>query len=185
MNNIMKLYGLLVFNGDHKLIYDRYNLNDFYFFMRGKIEDTIKKVSPELIKYVKLNSGYKINQTIEKHNFVAYILSSDKFYIVLTDDIYHERVALTLLHTLKNLKFNKSEFDNLFDSYLNPGENDKILKLQSELDATKLVLLDSIEALINRGESADELLKRTEVLKDSSFLLRKKSNELNSCCILF
>ena len=181
----MKLYAVLIFDEDHNLIYTNYNLDDFYFFVRNKIEDTVKLVSTELIKYVKLNSNYKINETIENNKFVIYGITTNKFYIAITNEEYPQRVAFTLLDKLKNSKFNKSEFDNLFNSYKDANEIDTILKLKNELNETKLILLDSIDKVIDRGENMDELLKKAEGLNETSTLLRRKTKDMNSCCIIF
>ena len=181
----MKLYALLIFGEDHKLIHTNYNLDDFYFFYRKKIEEMIERVSIELIKYVKLNNCYKIEEKIENNNFIIYGLISNKIYIFITDEEYPQRIVLTLLDKIQNPKINKTEIDNLFSSYKNANEIDKILKLKNELDETKLILLDSIEKLIDRGESMDELVKKAEGLNESSFLLMKGARDMNSCCILF
>ena len=86
---------------------------------------------------------------------------------------------------LRNLQFNKTEFDNIFSYYCNANETDKILKLKSEVNGNKEVLLDSIDKLLERGESVDELLNRTEKLKGTSDSFRIRTREMNSCCILF
>ena len=103
----MKLYALLIFDEDHKLVHTNYNLEDFYFFYRTKIIETIERISIEMIKYVKLNNCYKIDEKIENNNFIIYGLVTNNFYIAITDNEYHQRVAFTFLDKIKNSKFNK------------------------------------------------------------------------------
>jgi synaptobrevin family protein YKT6 len=181
----MKLYAILVFDEKFTLEYSNYNLDDFSFFYRMSIKASIERVLSELVKHFETNNYYKINETIEKHNFVVYTLTTTKFYIAITDDEYPQRIAFTYLDKLRNLQFNKIEFDNIFSHYCDANETDKILKLKGEVNETKDVVLDSIDKLLERGESIDELLQRTEKLKTTSDLFRIRTREMNSCCILF
>ena len=183
----MKLYALLIYDENHKLTYSKYNLDDFYFFIKAKMQETIEIFSKELIKNVKLNSYYKITDHIQGLNLdiEVYGLTSNKYYIAITDPSYHRRVAFSLLGILKNEKKSSSEIDNLFMSYQNPNSFDKILQTKQEIDETKLILLDSIDKLLERGESLDDLVDKAKNLSATSALFKKKTNELNSCCSLF
>lgn len=181
----MKLYAVLVFDEGHKLLYSNYNLENFPFFYRWKIQENIENITTNLLKCVKLNNYHKINEPIDNNNFVVYSITTDKFYIAITDDIYLQRIAFTLLNTLKNSEFDKVEFGKLFMAYQDVNEIDKILKLRNELDETKLVLLDMIDKIIDRGESMNDLLERAERMNENSVLLRIKAKELNSCCTIF
>ena len=183
----MKFYALLVYDENHKLTYSNYNLDDFFFFYKSKMQEAIEIFSKELIKNVKLNSYYKITDHIQGLNLdiVIYGLSTNRYYIAITDLTYPRRVAFDLLNTLKNGNLKSIEIDDLFISYQNPNQHDKILLTRQELDETKLILLDSLDKLLERGESLDELVDKAKNLSATSALFKKKATDLNSCCILF
>lgn len=75
---------------------------------------------------------------------------------------------LHLLDTSENI-------DKLFKSY----QNDKMTEIKNQLDESKMIILDSLEALLHRGESIDDLLIRSQQLEDSSFIFARKTKEMN------
>ena len=178
----MKLYALLVFNNFHQLEYSNYNLSEFFFIYRTKIKEGIESVAIELIKNAKTNNFYKINEKFQDVEMSIYLLSNDKIYIVLTDNEYPQRVVFTLLHSIKNA--NVVQKDTLFESYQNPDKHDKITQIKNELEETKIIMFDSIDKLMERGENLNELLQRAENLSETSFLFVDKTKDMNRCCVI-
>jgi synaptobrevin family protein YKT6 len=88
--------------------------------------------------------------------------------------------------------------------YQDPKQADSILKIQQELDETKIVLHKTIESVLERGEKLDSLVERSEKLGVSSkqfyaqvsivlveILLswgqeadKIQAKKQNSCCVL-
>lgn len=180
----MKLYALLVYDEKQKLVYKNYNLEDFLIFYRPKIKETIEEFSREIIKNVKKDSRYKINQKNEDFDIVIYGSTFSKYYIAITDPKYPQRTAFTLINTINTIK-NTADLDNLFETYQNPQTTDKVSLIQQEMDDVKVILLDSIEKLLERGESMDDLLNRTYELNIDSDIFKRKAKDLNSCCVIF
>ncbi|VDP58577.1 unnamed protein product [Schistosoma mattheei] len=48
--------------------------------------------------------------------------------------------------------------------YQNPTEADGLMRLQNELDETKVILHSTLESLLSRGEKLDDLVERSEGL---------------------
>ncbi|CAG0881443.1 unnamed protein product [Cyprideis torosa] len=65
--------------------------------------------------------------------------------------------------------------------YQNPKEADGITKLQYELDDTKIILHNTMEAVLQRGEKLDDLVAKSEGLSAQSKLFYKTARKANSC----
>ena len=66
--------------------------------------------------------------------------------------------------------------------YQNPVEVDPLMTIQNELDETKIILLDSLEEILKRGENLEDLVTKSEVLTEHSKMFYKTVKKTNSCC---
>lgn len=68
--------------------------------------------------------------------------------------------------------------------YQDPRQADSILKIQQELDETKIVLHKTIESVLERGEKLDNLVARSEGLSAQSKMFYSTAKKQNSCCVM-
>ncbi|KAL1407068.1 palmitoyltransferase [Vanrija albida] len=68
--------------------------------------------------------------------------------------------------------------------YQDPKQADTIMKVQQELDETKIVLHKTIESVLERGEKLDNLVERSNALSAQSKMFYKTAKKQNSCCIV-
>jgi synaptobrevin family protein YKT6 len=121
--------------------------------------------------------------------------------IVVSDKEYPPRVAFTLLSKVlsayeqqmgvnwktitedQNPSADKIQFmtDDLA-LYQNPKEADKLLAVQSQLDSIKDVMQTNIEQMMQRGETLDSLMGKSEDLNTASVAFYKQAKKANSCC---
>lgn len=73
----------------------------------------------------------------------------------------------------------------LLKQYQNPHEADTLLKLQKDLDETKIILHGTIESVLKRGEKLDELVQKSEELSVISKQFYKNTKKANQCCTYF
>lgn len=66
--------------------------------------------------------------------------------------------------------------------YQNPEEADSIMKIQKELDETKIVLHKTIESVLQRGEKIDDLVAKSDGLSAQSKMFYGQAKKQNSCC---
>lgn len=59
---------------------------------------------------------------------------------------------------------------------------DRIAKIQQDLDQTNVLLYQSIQSLLRRGETLDQLLDKSNDLSLASQMFAKRAKKLNSCC---
>uniref|UniRef100_A0A8C7EVV2 YKT6 v-SNARE homolog n=1 Tax=Neovison vison TaxID=452646 RepID=A0A8C7EVV2_NEOVI len=74
--------------------------------------------------------------------------------------------------------------DDYLSRYQNPREADPMTKVQAELDETKIILHNTMESLLERGERLDDLVSKSEVLGTQSKAFYKTARKQNSCCAI-
>jgi len=181
----MKLYALLIYSDVYKLSYSNYNLDDFFFMYRPQIKSTIEKIADKMIRLTKPDTYYKINETVDETPIVIYGRTSNGYCIVITDPDYPPHTIFKLFNELEIPNMKSESKDKLFDAYQIPANVDKLCAIRQELDESKIILLDSINRLFDRGAQLDGLVDRTEQLRIESEILRDDAEDMNRCCILF
>lgn len=61
---------------------------------------------------------------------------------------------------------------------------DKIAKIQKDLDETKIILHQTIDSVLKRGEKLDALVDKSNDLSLASQMFYKQAKKTNSCCRL-
>lgn len=77
-----------------------------------------------------------------------------------------------------------SELKEYLAKYQDPQQADSILKIQKELDETKIVLHKTIESVLQRGEKIDDLVAKSDGLSAQSKMFYQQAKKQNSCCIV-
>ncbi|KAM6235118.1 synaptobrevin homolog YKT6 [Porphyrio hochstetteri] len=72
--------------------------------------------------------------------------------------------------------------DGYLSKYQNPRDADPMTRVQAELDETKIILHNTMESLLERGEKLDDLVSKSEVLGAQSKAFYKTARKQNSCC---
>ncbi|KAM5434673.1 palmitoyltransferase [Microsporum ferrugineum] len=68
--------------------------------------------------------------------------------------------------------------------YQDPTQADSIMKIQKELDETKIVLHKTIESVLERGEKIDSLVAKSDGLSAQSKMFYGQAKKQNSCCVV-
>lgn len=131
----------------------------------------------------------------------CYARSEGLAALIISDGEYPVRVAFSLLNKVLDeylAKHPKTEWENAssnsgldfpeLDDYLkkyqDPHQADTIMKVQQELDETKIVLHKTINSVLERGEKLDSLVDKSEALSSSSRMFYKQAKKTNSCCTI-
>ncbi|ODV86630.1 hypothetical protein CANARDRAFT_27056 [[Candida] arabinofermentans NRRL YB-2248] len=179
---------------------DAKDLSSFSFFVRPKVDPFMTFFAETIAE--RTEPGQR--QSVEESEYVGHVYTRAEGVsgVIISDKDYPIRPAYTLLNKLLDEYISSHptsewnsvietspalKFDNL-DKYLakyqNPTEADAIMKVQQELDETKIVLKDSIESILLRGEQLDSLVDKSEVLSASSKTFYKQAKKTNSCCVI-
>jgi synaptobrevin family protein YKT6 len=66
------------------------------------------------------------------------------------------------------------ELKEYLTKYQDPHQADSIMKIQKELDETKIVLHKTIESVLQRGEKIDDLVAKSDGLSNQSKMFYRK-----------
>jgi synaptobrevin family protein YKT6 len=69
--------------------------------------------------------------------------------------------------------------------YQDPKQADTIMRVQAELDETKVVLHKTIESVLERGEKLDNLVERSNALSAQSKMFYKTAKKVSPTCLQF
>jgi len=70
----------------------------------------------------------------------------------------------------------------LLKQFQDPGQADQLTKIMHELEQTKMVLHETIEAALERGQKIDALVDKSNDLSGSSKMFYKTAKKQNQCC---
>ena len=110
---------------------------------------------------------------------VAGIIISDKEYPALVahqllskvvDEFLSQHPRSEYAHTASRLAF--PALKDYIVKYQDPQQADSIMKIQKELDETKIVLHKTIESVLERGEKIDDLVQKSDGLSAQSKVSR-------------
>lgn len=70
----------------------------------------------------------------------------------------------------------------LLTKWQNPREADSLTRVQDEIEETKVVLHNTIQSVLERGEKLDDLVKASENLSEQSKMFYTQARKMNKCC---
>jgi synaptobrevin family protein YKT6 len=73
------------------------------------------------------------------------------------------------------------ELPGYLAQYQNPENADSLMKIQKELDETKVVLHNTINAVLDRGEKLEDLEAKSKDLQGKSYFQYQQAKKMNSC----
>lgn len=176
------------------------DLSQFSFFERSSVSQFMTFFSETVSQ--RTLAGQR--QSIEEGNYVGhtYTRLEGLSCVVITDKEYPVRPAYTLINKIldeylslhpanewkniaaTNASFDYEKLDTYLKKYQDPSQADSIMKVQQELDETKIVLHKTIESVLQRGEKLDSLVDKSEALSSSSRMFYKQAKKTNSCCVI-
>ncbi|XAR50745.1 hypothetical protein NMG60_11005160 [Bertholletia excelsa] len=74
--------------------------------------------------------------------------------------------------------------DEALTKFQDPAQADKLLKVQRELDETKIILHKTIDSVLARGERLDSLVEKSSDLSSASQMFYKQAKKTNQCCTI-
>jgi len=96
----------------------------------------------------------------------------------------HPRSAWPTMQPKKAGDFDKFLAERLA-KYQNPRNADQISQVQAEIDETKIVMYDTINKMLERGEKLDDLVNKSDELSAQSKLFYKSARKTNQCCTMW
>ncbi|KAK9150076.1 hypothetical protein Syun_008385 [Stephania yunnanensis] len=199
----MKITALMVLkcSGDGAtdpiILANAYDVSQFGYFQRGGVKEFILFVGRTVAKRTPPNQRQSVqHEEYKVHSYNRNGLCALGFM----DDHYPVRSAFSLLNkVLDEYQKNFGDSWRTIQSdvtqpwpYLNesltkfqdPAEADKLLKIQRDLDETKIILHKTIDSVLARGEKLDSLVEKSSDLSAASQMFYKQAKKTNQCCTI-
>ncbi|XP_059619380.1 synaptobrevin homolog YKT6 [Phlebotomus argentipes] len=196
---MVKLHALSIFyKGPHeaRLLKAAFDLQSFSFFQRGSVQEFMSFASKTIVERTQVASRQSVKQDVYMCH--VYVRADSLSAVLIADHEYPGRVAHTLITkvmddfalkvtpdqwpTGSDATVNFTQLPALLAKYQNPREADALTKIQGDLDETKIILRNTIEAVLERGEKLDDLVVKSEQLSVQSKAFYKTAKKTNSCC---
>ena len=175
-------------------------LSDFPYFSRSMIAGIIQFAGRTCVQRTRVGCRQSIQKDDGEVPFVAhvYVRSDGLAGLVMADKEYPARVAFglitkTLVDYEQRVGVNWKQMDADQQSepdymqadivlYQDPRKADKLTAIQTQLDDVKDVMQTNIEQLLQRGETLDSLMAKSDDLGLASVQFYKQAKKANSCC---
>ncbi|EME29285.1 VAMP-like protein YKT61 [Galdieria sulphuraria] len=173
-----------------------YHLNEFGYFQRNSIREFANFFAKTLVKRVPCGERASVEH---QDTYVCHVYNapSGLATVVLCDKEYPRRVAFTLLGKVID-EFTKEFNENVWkttyieltcsfvqkavDEYQDPAKADSIVRIQKDLDETKIILHKTIDSVLERGTKLDALVEKSNDLSMQSKMFYRTARKQNSCC---
>ncbi|KAF1842632.1 snare-like protein [Cucurbitaria berberidis CBS 394.84] len=173
-------------------------LTSYSRFTRGSISEFTSVFAQTVAERTRPGQRQDVEQ--DQYVFHAYARTEGVCGIIISDQEYPSIVAHQLLSkivdeftskyprtayasaTTDTSKLSFPELKDYIVKYQDPQQADNIMKIQKELDETKIVLHKTIESVLERGEKIDNLVAKSDGLSAQSKMFYTQAKKQNSCC---
>jgi len=196
----MKLYYIGIIRNDPKPAHELVSvaeLSSFSFFQRSTVSEFLSMFAGTVAERIAPGARQDIEE--QSYTFHVYGRSEGLACVCISDHEYPKLVAHKLLSQIADEflsanprpkwaagsgKIEMPQLGGYIQKYQDPKQADSILKIQQELDETKIVLHKTIESVLERGEKLDSLVERSRDLSVTSKQFYTQAKKQNSCCVL-
>jgi synaptobrevin family protein YKT6 len=176
----MKVFSIIIFKKIKENIdiqKEAYNLSDVPFFYRNKTKDLLKFLSKTVAERIQ-----NLKSCITEKDYLIYTLNINNLItITITDKEYPQRIAFSMLDKISQ-DMENINLEKIIEKYQNPNEADQMLKIQNEIESTKIIMIDAIDKVLERGEKIDDLVVKSSELSEESKTFYKDAKKMNSWC---
>ncbi|TFK80439.1 snare protein YKT6 [Polyporus arcularius HHB13444] len=198
----MKIFSLAVVltppNGSAVILSSASDLSSFSFYQRGSVSEFMTFFS----KTVSERTPPGQRSSVQENSYTAHVYNrggaEQLAAVMIADQEYPVRPAFSLLTKLLDdfiakvpqASYNTPsaisfpEINMYLQKYQDPRQADAIMKVQQELDETKIILHKTIESVLQRGEKINDLVDRSNELSAQSKMFYKTAKKQNSCCVV-
>jgi len=174
-------------------------LSSFGYFQRTGVKEMMVFFSRTFAKNVAPGG----RSSVKEQGFLCHSYSSPTGItaVCFADAEYPTRVAFGYLSKLcedftqaTGGQLSASTEDNCMDAafqtahmkllvqFQDPAQADQLTRIMSELEQTKVILHETIEAALERGQKIDSLIDKSNDLSGSSKMFFKTAKKQNQCC---
>lgn len=175
-------------------------LSSFSYFQRSSIGEMFTFFSRTFAANKQLAPGARTSVKHEAFLCHMYVSPFGVTAVAFADEEYPARVAFGYLSRLcevfveatggqavtsnedNSVPSFQAQHTKLLVQFQDPQQADQLTRIMHELEQTKLVLHETIEAALERGQKIDDLIVKSNDLSGSSKMFYKTAKKQNACC---
>lgn len=179
----MPVYALFaVRNEDYKIIKEAFYLDKFGFFVKIQIKNICRAIATDFSSQIKNgNDNYiEIEESLKTDKIIiATKKDNNKRIIAITDLEYNSSIRYKIIMTAMDITQN---YDLLIQEYKDWTTKDLTSQIEKEIKAANDNVIKGLSAILDRGQSLNELVEKSENLSLQTKKLFKTAKKQNSCC---
>ncbi len=164
-----------------KNYHHKQNLRFVNFFQRNSVQALLDEFS--LVAASRLQDPERKIYEHSDFQFLCYRYG-DIVCILITDNEYPSRVSFDLLNHAMHTDSSEKYLEYVIEHCQNPHLFDNLNKVKHQLDETLVIMHENVNRVLERGDSIDELVERSERLSKTSKMFYKVARKHNRCCII-
>ena len=195
---MVKLFAIELFlkGAQVKELKAAHDLQSFGYFQRSTVQEFMMFTGKIIVE--RSSAGSRASVKEKDYMCHVYVNENGLSGVAITDADYPQRVAFNMLNKIID-EFSAQVSSSLYttadpssytftscqtylEKYQNPSQADPMTRVQTELDETKVIVYNTIEQVLQRGEKLDDLVAKSEGLSTSSRTFYKTAKKTNSCC---
>ena len=175
-------------------------LSSFSYFQRSSIGEMFTFFSRTFANNKNLAPGARTSVKQQGYLCHMYVSPFGVTAVCFADEEYPARVAFGYLSKLtevfveatggqavssnndESVPSFQAQHTKLLVQFQDPNQADQLTRIMHELEQTKLVLHETIEAALERGQKIDDLITKSNDLSGSSKMFYKTARKQNQCC---
>ncbi|KAA6396624.1 MAG: putative Ykt6 protein [Streblomastix strix] len=154
--------------GDVKFIKKQHNVTGAAAWKRKDVESLLETGMKILIGRVAPGQMRSLEYQEANHNFHIVVKPDGRAACCVADRNYPNQSGLYAALSLLSGDPNTKDLAQLIKSYQDPGEADKLIKVQREIDGVRRVMLENVDKVLARGQKIDDLVEQSAELNLSS-----------------
>ena len=195
---MVKLYAIELYHKGPKVMELKaaHDLQSFGYFQRSSVKEFMVFTGKIIVE----RSSVSSRSSVKEQDYMCHVFVNQNGLsgVAITDKDYPQRVAFNMLNkiieqfssqvssslymTSDPTSYTFTLCDTYLEKYQNPTEADPMTRVQTELDETKIIVYNTIEQVLQRGEKLDDLVAKSEGLSTSSRTFYKTAKKTNACC---
>lgn len=198
----MKLYAIMIFHKNEaekkvRTFKTAFDLTSFSFFQRGSVKEFMEFTGKLLVERSAIPARTSVKE--QEYYCHTYVRSDGLSGVCVTDSEYQSHVAFTMLGKVLDdfiSKIHPSQWNSINQEkdcsytilneqlvkWQNPSQADAMTRVQEEVEETKVILHDTIQSILHRGEKLDDIVKASESLSEQSKMFYTQAKKMNKCC---
>jgi synaptobrevin family protein YKT6 len=181
----MKLIGAVLLHNDNHIIDEYFNLGFVGYFSRNSIKELLIFFCKEISNTIQDDITFTVVFEEKTNSYGCFKKFREYTYCIIYDNEYPVQVIKKIIFLFREQKL-KAKY--ILENYNDPNNLDdlkKIKDIQQKLNDTRLVLHNTIEEVLSRGEKLDDIVQKSNDLSQASKDFYGRSKKLNSCCGVF